>query len=85
MTGVESGGTVTLSDYWGRAIRLANERQGHILEHPESVHVYHRFYETTPVTSKFLQVAVKLRVDDAFVLTAFYGNRSKKGVPLWRA
>lgn len=25
----------------------------------DTVHVYHRYYETTPVTSKFLQVVVK--------------------------
>lgn len=54
----------------------------------ESVHVYHRFYEATPVTSKFLQVAVKLVElveEDAFVLTAFYSSRPKKGVVVWRA
>jgi hypothetical protein len=51
----------------------------------ETVHVYHRYYETTPVTSKFLQVAVKLLADDAFVLTAFFSRREKKGVLVWKA
>ncbi len=51
----------------------------------EAVHVYHRYYETTPVTSKFLQVAVKILKDDAFVLTAFYSRREKKGTPIWKA
>ena len=37
----------------------------------ESVRVYHRFYPKTPVTSKYLQVAIKMMADDAFVLTAF--------------
>lgn len=45
----------------------------------ETVYVYHRFYEITPVTSKFLLVAVKLLEDDAFVLTAFFSGREKKG------
>jgi hypothetical protein len=50
----------------------------------ESVNVYHRYYASTPVTSKYLQVAVKLLPNDAFVLTAFYSSRPKKGVEVWR-
>lgn len=48
-----------------------------------TVHVYHRFYLTTPVTSKFMLVAVKITLDDAFVLTAFYSSRQKKGTIVW--
>lgn len=51
----------------------------------KSVHVYHRFYEQTPVTRKYLQVAVKLLEDDAFVLTAYYSSRPKKGIVVWQA
>lgn len=54
-------------------------------EADESVHVYHRYYETTPVTSKFLLVAVKHLDDDAFVLTAFFSRREKKGKTIWTA
>ena len=50
-----------------------------------SVHVYHRFYARTPVTSKYLQVSVKFLETDAFVLTAFYSNRTKKGTVVWQA
>ena len=50
-----------------------------------TVHVYHRYYEITPVTSKFLQVAVKMLEDDAFVLTAFFSRREKKGTTIWKA
>ncbi len=50
-----------------------------------TVHVYHRYYENTPVTSKFLLVAVKLLEDDAFVLTAFFSKREKKGTTIWTA
>ena len=50
----------------------------------ESVHVYHRFYEQTPVTSKYLLVSVKILPEDAFILTAFFSNRVKKGNVLWQ-
>jgi hypothetical protein len=50
-----------------------------------SVYVYHRYYEETPVTSKFLLVAVKILEDDAFVLTAFFSSRQKKGSVIWQA
>lgn len=51
----------------------------------DTVHVYHRHYATTPVTSKFLLVAVKLLDNDAFVLTAFFSSRQKKGMLIWTA
>jgi hypothetical protein len=44
----------------------------------ETVHVYHKHYAQTPVTEKFLLVAVKMLGDDAFVLTAFF-TTAKKG------
>ena len=49
----------------------------------ENVLVYHRYYRTTLVTSKFLLVVVKLAGTDAFVLTAFFSNRQKKGSIVW--
>jgi hypothetical protein len=49
-----------------------------------SVHVYHRFYLVTPVTRKYLLVAVKMLPDDAFVLTAFFSSRTKKGRIVWQ-
>lgn len=48
-----------------------------------SVHVYQRFYEKTPVTSKYLLVAVKMLEKDAFIVTAFFSARGKKGDLLW--
>jgi len=50
----------------------------------ESVHVYHRFYEKTPVTSKYLYVVVKVNNEDSFVLTAFFSSRRKRGTTLWQ-
>ena len=49
----------------------------------ESVRVYHRHYPQTPVSSKYLQVAVKILSDDAFVLTAFFSSRQKRGLTVW--
>jgi hypothetical protein len=70
------------------------ERIGETLAQPElvivtttdaSVHIYHRHYQQTPVTSKFLLVAVKWVNADAFVLTAFFSSRRKKGAMIWQA
>jgi len=49
-----------------------------------SVHVYHRFYAATPVTRKYMLVVVKIVDDDAFVLTAFFSSRQKKGLVIWK-
>jgi hypothetical protein len=51
----------------------------------ETVHVYHRYYASTPVTSKYLVVAVKILETDAFVLTAFFSSRQKKREIVWQA
>jgi hypothetical protein len=48
------------------------------------VHAYHRLYPQTPVTRKYLIVAVKVLTDDAFVLTAFFSRRLKKGQLIWQ-
>lgn len=45
----------------------------------ETVRIYQRHYSKTPVTSKFLLVVIKMLDEDAFVLTAFFSSRSKKG------
>ncbi len=49
-----------------------------------SVHAYHRLYEQTPVTRKFLVVAVKILTDDAFILTAYFTSRVRKGNVEWQ-
>jgi hypothetical protein len=97
-----------LYDFQGRAIRLTNERLGHILEHPEmqdqeeritetllaphtliashhdaTVLLYHKLFDHTPVTRKYLVVAVKDLIEDAFVITAFFTDKEKKGMTIW--
>lgn len=49
-----------------------------------SVHAYQRWYVQTPVTSKFLIVVVKILTDDAFIITAYYSSRQKKGDVQWQ-
>ncbi len=48
-----------------------------------SVILYHKFFESTSVSSKYLMVAVKILHEDAFVITAFFTNQIKKGEQLW--
>jgi hypothetical protein len=50
----------------------------------EAVHAYHRWYDRTPVTSKYLVVVVKMLPEDAFILTAYFTTRRKKGQIVWR-
>lgn len=50
----------------------------------DTVHVYQRLYESTPVTRKYMTVAVKLLDEDAFILTAFFTSRLKRGRIIWQ-
>ncbi len=50
----------------------------------ETVHTYHKRYARTPVTRKYLLVAVKILDDDAFILTAFFTSRQKRGDVIWQ-
>jgi hypothetical protein len=62
------------------------------LHHPETVvqslsdveaRLYYRFYARTVAGGKLLCVVVKLRDDDAFVVTAYLTDRVKRGSILW--
>jgi len=48
-----------------------------------SVELVYKEYASTPVTRKFLCVVVKVGVDDAFVITAYYTDTVKRGDVLW--
>ncbi len=45
--------------------------------------LYYRFYSRTPVGEKYLCVIVKLKRNDAFILTAYLTDAVKKGEILW--
>lgn len=51
----------------------------------EAAHLYYRFYSATRVGDKFVCVVVKVRLGDAFVLTAYLTDKPKKGAILWSA
>ena len=50
----------------------------------EAVELFYRHYPTTPVTSKFLCVVVKVVANDSFVITAYYTDTIKQGERLWQ-
>ncbi len=55
-----------------------------ILSHHDStVRLYHKLFAETPVTRKDLVVAVKYLEQDAFVITAFFTDKGKKGTRIW--
>jgi hypothetical protein len=53
------------------------------LSDPEA-RLYYRFYARTLVGGKHLCVVVKLRGDDAFVVTAYFTDQVKRGTVLWQ-
>ena len=48
-----------------------------------SAPLYYRLYLGTRVGDKFLCIVVKVREEDAFVLTAYLTDKIKRGIPLW--
>ncbi len=62
------------------------------LAHPEQVieslsdeeaRLYYRYYVSSRVGDKYLCVVVKIREEDAFVVTAYMTDKVKKGKLLW--
>jgi len=51
--------------------------------HDATVLLYHKLFATTPVTRKYLVVMVKFLDQDAFIITAFFTDKEKKGTRLW--
>ena len=47
------------------------------------VRLYHRSYDTATLGRKYLCAVVKWRRDDAFLITAYFTDRTKRGVVLW--
>ncbi len=46
--------------------------------------LYYRFYQKLLVGDKYLCVVVKFSADDAFVVTAYFTDKPKKGEILWK-
>ncbi len=49
----------------------------------EQARLYYRFYIGTLVGDKYLYVVVKVKEEDAFVLTAYLTDSIKKGKVIW--
>ena len=47
------------------------------------VELLYKYYQTTPVKSKYLCVTIKYRGSDNFIITAYFTDAIKKGKPLW--
>lgn len=50
----------------------------------ENTHLYYRFYQKLTIGAKYLCVVVKSRGEDAFVVTAYFTDRPKRGEVLWK-
>jgi len=62
------------------------------LENPEIVvegatnntKICYRFFNRTPVTSKYLAVVVKVLNQEGFIITAYFTERVRRGKVLWK-
>ncbi|CAG1770472.1 hypothetical protein BAC3_01083 [uncultured bacterium] len=57
--------------------KIVISRTGHEVE------LFYRYFDTTPVTNKYLCVVVKVLVDNLFVITAYFTDTIKRGQLLW--
>ena len=48
------------------------------------VELFYRHYKSTPVTEKYMCVAVKAKQNDPFILTAYFTDKIKRGAILWQ-
>jgi len=48
-----------------------------------TVELFYKWYPSTPVTTKFLCVVVKVLPDDHFIITSYYTDAVKRGEVLW--
>jgi hypothetical protein len=48
------------------------------------VELFYRHYVTTPVSEKYLCVAVKIPVSGMFIVTAYFTDTIKRGDVIWK-
>lgn len=48
------------------------------------VELFYRYYNTTPVTEKYLCVVVKVVSNNLFIITAYFTDTVKRGDVLWK-
>jgi len=49
-----------------------------------SVWLFHKLYTNTPITTKYLLVAIKVLNEEGFIVTAFFTDKMKRGKAIWR-
>jgi hypothetical protein len=47
------------------------------------VEMFYKRYSSTPVTTKFMCVVLKVRPDDGFIITSYFTDTVKKGDVIW--
>ena len=47
------------------------------------VELFYRRYSTTPVTDKYLCVVIKSKLEDVFIITAYFTDSIKRGQTIW--
>jgi hypothetical protein len=47
------------------------------------VEMFHKHYSSTPVTTKFLCVVLKVLPGDGFIVTSYFTDTVKKGEVIW--
>jgi len=50
----------------------------------KKVWLFYRFFEETPVTEKYLMVAVRIINDEGIVVTSYFTDKVKMGEEIWR-
>ena len=50
----------------------------------ETVELFYKHYTSTPVTEKYLCTAVKVLLNDLFIITAYFTDSIKRGTVLWK-
>lgn len=51
----------------------------------DSAELFYRFYTQTAIGDKWLCIVVKYPPNDAFIVTAYFTDKPKKGDDLWRS
>jgi len=52
--------------------------------HVSSIWLFYKFYTNSPVSEKYLLVAVKVSDGEGFIVTAFFTDKVKKGGLIWK-
>jgi len=50
-----------------------------------SIEMFYKYYETTPVANKYICILVKVLDSDNFIVTSYFTNAVKKGEVIWKS